>query len=183
MSVPFSWVLLFFLCFSYLWRFRPRANVELFVRRTKISEFDVRLFDLHMRPTKLINYKFGRNFIKSAPWSDSVDWFDASDVQRLTDDLNLRRPKTEFGSSHETFNVCPRPYRVRYARAIDLFTDMMSILNYLDLRSIMVCSGGISTIRYTRSVFTRPFPANFSLSFPRKRLWWERRSLCRVWMQ
>ena len=121
-----------------------------------------------MRPTKLINYKFGRNFIKSAPWSDSVDWFDASDVQRLTDDLNLRRPKIEFGSSHETFNVWPRPYRVRYARAIDLFTDMMSILNYLDLRSIMVCSGGISTIRYTRSVFTRPFPANFSLSFPEK---------------
>ena len=53
-----------FLCFSYLWRFRPRPNIELFLRRTKISEFDVRLFDLHMRPTKLINYKFGRNFMK-----------------------------------------------------------------------------------------------------------------------
>ena len=30
--------------------------------------------------------------------------------------------------------------------------------------------GGMSTIRYTRSVFTRAFLANFSLSFPRKRL-------------
>ena len=126
-----------------------------------------------MRPTKLINYKFGRNFIISAPWSDSVDWFDASDVQRLTDDLNLRRPKIEFGSSHETFNVWPRPYRVRYARAIDLFTDMVAILNYFDLRSIMVCSGGHEHYPLSYILdqyFPARFRANFSLSFPRKRL-------------
>ena len=30
--------------------------------------------------------------------------------------------------------------------------------------------GGMSTIRYTRSVFTRAFRPNFSLSFARKRL-------------
>ena len=34
----------------------------------------------------------------------------------------------------------------------------------------MVCSGGMSTILYTRSVFSRPFRANFSLSFPRKKI-------------
>ena len=154
------------------------------MRRTKISEFDVRLLDLHMRSTKLINYKSGRNFIKTSLWSNSLDWFDASyKVRRLIDDLNSRRPKIEFGSSHDTFNVWPRPYKVRYARAIDLFTDMVAILNYFDLRNIMGCPGGMSTIRYTRSVFTRAFRANFSLSFPRKRLQWEKRSLCRVWMQ
>ena len=32
----------------------------------------------------------------------------------------------------------------------------------------MGCPGGMSTIRYTRSVFTRAFRANFSVSFPRK---------------
>ena len=31
-----------------------------------------------------------------------------------------------------------------------LFTDTAAILNYLDLRSIMVCPEGISAIRYTR---------------------------------
>ena len=31
----------------------------------------------------------------------------------------------------------------------------------------MGCPGGMSTIRYTRSVFTRAFWANFSLSFTR----------------
>ena len=34
----------------------------------------------------------------------------------------------------------------------------------------MGCPGGISTIRYTRSVFTRAFRANLSLRFPGKRL-------------
>ena len=33
--------------------------------------------------------------------------------------------------------------------------------------------GGMSTIRYTPSVFTGTFQANFSLRFPRKRLQWE----------
>ena len=33
---------------------------------------------------------------------------------------------------------------------IDLFTDTATILKYLDLKSIMGCSGGMSTIRYTR---------------------------------
>ena len=45
--------------------------------------------------------------------------------------------------------------------AIDLFTDTAAILNYLDSRSIMGYPGGMSTIRYTRSVFTRAFRTNF----------------------
>ena len=53
---------------------------------------------------------------------------------------------------------------------IDLFAITAAILNSLDLRSIMGCPGGTSTIRYTRSVFTRAFRANFSLRFPRKTL-------------
>ena len=35
--------------------------------------------------------------------------------------------------------------------------------------------GGMSKIRYTRSVFTRALQASFSLSFPRKRLHWEKK--------
>ena len=35
---------------------------------------------------------------------------------------------------------------------IDLFTDTATILNYLDLKSIVGCPEGMSTIRYTRSV-------------------------------
>ena len=58
----------------------------------------------------------------------------------------------------------------KQCRQTDLFTDTAAILNSLDLRSIMGCPGGMSTTRYTRSVFTRAFRANFSLSFPRKRL-------------
>ena len=54
--------------------------------------------------------------------------------------------------------------------SIDLFTDTAAILNLLALRSIMGCTGGMSTIPYTRLVFTRAFRANFSISFPRKRL-------------
>ena len=42
-----------------------------------------------------------------------------------------------------------------------LFTDTAAILNLLDLRCIMGCDGGMSSIRYTRSVFTRAFRANF----------------------
>ena len=33
--------------------------------------------------------------------------------------------------------------------------------------------GDMSTIRYTHSAFTHTFRANFSSSFPRKRLLWE----------
>ena len=36
------------------------------------------------------------------------------------------------------------------------------ILNQLDLRSIIECPGGMSTIQCTRSVFTRAFRSNFS---------------------
>ena len=39
----------------------------------------------------------------------------------------------------------------------------------------MGCPGGTSTIRYTHLVFMRAFRANFSLSFPRKRLLWEKK--------
>ena len=39
----------------------------------------------------------------------------------------------------------------------------------------MGCSEGMSTIRYTSPVFTRGFRANFSLSFPRKRLYWQKK--------
>ena len=59
--------------------------------------------------------------------------------------------------------------------SIDLFTDTAAILNYLDLRSIMGSPRGMSTSQYTRSIFTRAFRANFSLSFPRKRLQWEKK--------
>ena len=57
---------------------------------------------------------FGRKFIKIAFCYDSVDWFGVSSVRRLTQQtilrLNLGRPKVEFGSSHEKFDVWPRPY-------------------------------------------------------------------------
>ena len=39
----------------------------------------------------------------------------------------------------------------------------------------MGCPGRTSTIRYTYLVFMRAFRANFSLSFPRNRLLWERK--------
>ena len=39
----------------------------------------------------------------------------------------------------------------------------------------MGCPGGMSTSQYTRSVCTRAFGAIFSLSFPRKRLQWEKK--------
>ena len=51
---------------------------------------------------------------------------------------------------------------------MDLLTDTVAILNYLDLRKTMGCPGGMGTIRYTCSVFTCSFRANFSSSFPRK---------------
>ena len=37
-----------------------------------------------------------------------------------------------------------------FQQIIDLFTDTVAILNYLDLRSIMGCPGGMSMIQYTR---------------------------------
>ena len=39
----------------------------------------------------------------------------------------------------------------------------------------MGCPGRTSTIRYTYLVFMRAFRANFFLSFPRKRLLWEKK--------
>ena len=64
----------------------------------------------------------------------------------------------------------PLPTHKTHGCLVDLFTDTAAILNQLDLRSIIGCLGCMSTIRYIRSVFTRAFWANFSFSFPRKRL-------------
>ena len=48
---------------------------------------------------------------------------------------------------------------------IDLFTDTAATLNELDLRTIMGCPGGISTIRYTRiSIYAR-FSGQFFFKF------------------
>ena len=44
----------------------------------------------------------------------------------------------------------------------------------------MGCTGGNNTIRYTRSVFTRAFRANFSLSFPRKKIVIGKKDRCAV---
>ena len=46
---------------------------------------------------------------------------------------------------------------------IDLFTDTAAILNLLDLRILWDAQGGMSMIRYTRSVFTRAFRAKREL--------------------
>ena len=62
------------------------------------------------------------------------------------------------------------------------FTDTAAILNLLDLKSIMKCLGGMSTIRYSLSSIYTCFRANFSFSFPRNGWQWEKRSFCRVWM-
>ena len=64
--------------------------------------------------------------------------------------------------------------------SIDLFTDTAAILNLLALRSIMGCPGGMSTILYTRSVFTRAFRANFSISFPKKKIVMRKKDSCAV---
>ena len=48
---------------------------------------------------------------------------------------------------------------------MDLFTDRAAILNWLDLRSIIECPGGMSTIRYTRiSIYAR-FTGRFFFKF------------------
>ena len=39
-------------------------------------------------------------------------------------------------------------YRDQPGALIDLYTDTAAILNHLDLRSIIGCPGGMSTIRY-----------------------------------
>ena len=44
---------------------------------------------------------------------------------------------------------------------IDLFTDTVAILNLLDLKSIMGCSVGMNTMRYTLSIYER-FSGQFS---------------------
>ena len=67
-----------------------------------------------------------------------------------------------------------------YVMTIDLFTDTAAILNLLDLRSIMGCPGGMSTIRYTRSVFTRAFRANFSSRSPKKKIVMGEKDRCAV---
>ena len=54
------------------------------------------------------------------------------------------------------------------------------MLNLFDLRTIMGCQGGMNTIRYTRSVFTRAFQANFSLSSPRKKIVTGKKDRCAV---
>ena len=54
------------------------------------------------------------------------------------------------------------------------------MLNLFDLRTIMGCQGGMNTIRYTRSVFTRTFRANFSLSSPRKKIVTGKKDRCAV---
>ena len=74
-----------------------------------------------------------------------------------------------------------RPHRICSDFAIiDLFTDTAAILNLLDLRSIMGCPGGMSSIRYTRSVYTRAFRANFWLSSPRKKIVMGKKDRCAV---
>ena len=44
----------------------------------------------------------------------------------------------------------------------------------------MGCQGGMNTIRCTRSVFTRAFQANFSLSSPRKKIVTGKKDRCAV---
>ena len=44
---------------------------------------------------------------------------------------------------------------------IDLFTDTVAILNLLDLKSIMGCSAGMNTMRYTLGIYER-FSGQFS---------------------
>ena len=71
-------------------------------------------------------------------------------------------------------------HQVHLKPIIDLFTDTATIVNLLDLRSIMGCQGGMSTIQYTRSVFTRAFRANFSLSSSRKKIVMGKKDRCAV---
>ena len=54
------------------------------------------------------------------------------------------------------------------------------MLNLFDLRTIMGCQGGMNTIRCTRSVFTRAFQVNFSLSSPRKKIVTGKKDRCAV---
>ena len=46
---------------------------------------------------------------------------------------------------------------------IDLFTDTVAILNLLDLKSIVGCSAGMNTMRYTLSIYER-FSGQFSFT-------------------
>ena len=63
---------------------------------------------------------------------------------------------------------------------IDLFTDTAAILNNLDLRSIMGCPGGMSTIRYTRiSIYAR-FSGQFFFKFSLKKIVMGKKDRCAV---
>ena len=48
---------------------------------------------------------------------------------------------------------------------LDLFTDTAAILNLLDLRGIMGCPGGMSTIRCTRIIINARFSGPFFFNF------------------
>ena len=52
-------------------------------------------------------------------------------------------------------------------KRIDLFTYTAGHIEIIRFKKYYRMPRGRSTIRYTRSVFTRAFRANFSLSFPR----------------
>ena len=53
-------------------------------------------------------------------------------------------------SSQSTLKGKGRKNSQAFQQIIDLFTDTVTILNYLDLRSFMGCPRGMSTIQYTR---------------------------------
>ena len=63
---------------------------------------------------------------------------------------------------------------------MDLFTNTAAILNKLDLRSIVGCPGGHERIPF--SIYER-LSGDFILKFSfRIKLYWKKRSLCRVRM-
>ena len=70
-------------------------------------------------------------YIKIPFWSDSVDWFDVRSSKRSL--LTLGRPRLEFGSSHEKFDVWPRPNSMNFGYAFSALDD-----NYLSLRGFHV---------------------------------------------
>ena len=61
----------------------------------------------------------------------------------------------------------PLPTHKTHGCLVDLFTDTAAILK-LNLKSIIGCPGCMSTTRYTLSVFTRAFRANFFSVFLEK---------------
>ena len=69
--------------------------------------------------------------------------------------LSIQKTFLEGGRFKETKMCTWYDSNVKWINLIDLFTDTASILNLLDLRSIMGCSRGMSMIRFTRSVYIR----------------------------